>query len=226
MTTADLLNEIKEDINEVYEAGYQSFWDALTNNNNITADCRYLFYGEYWTDKAFKPPYAIKPNKNNNRYMFQESNITKVSTKQIDFSEATTLRQTFVQSNVEEVEMVVDKATLNATFDGVDTLKKLDLTVSDSTNYSNAFNGCSGLTDLTINGTISKAGFDLTDCVYLSVESIKSVLEACNKENANITITLPYYCIDGKTITADICFTQLPNEYNAANANGYLISWT
>ena len=172
--------------------------------------------------------------------MFQASGITKVSKKQMDFSETAALRQTFVQSYVEEVEMVVDKTTLNATFDGVDTLTKLDLTVSENTSYSNAFNGCSGLTELRIwgkkyndegtdfeliNGTIGKGGFDLTDCVNLSVASIKSVLEACNKKNANITITLPYYCIDGKTITSDICFMQLSEEYNAAIANGYLISW-
>lgn len=225
MTTADLLNEIKTDINEVYEAGYKSFWDDYTNKNNITVDCRYMFYGPYWTNEIFTPPYPIKPNKNNSRYMFQESGITKVSTKQIDFSEATTLRQTFVQSYVEEVEMVVDKATLNATFDGVDTLEKLDLTVSENTGYSNAFNECSGLVDLTIRGTIGKAGFNLTDCVNLSVESVRSVLNACNKENANITITLPYYCIDGETDTSDICFTELAADYNAAIANGYLISW-
>ena len=229
MTTADLLTEIKADIDEVYEAGYKSFWDAYTNKNKITTDCRYMFAGAAWTNDSFKPPYEepLKPNPTASRYMFQDSGITKITKEQIDFSEATNLRQTFSQSNIEEAYVDASKAYLYNTFETIQEPEatKLELIVSDKTTYRDAFKGFTSLTDLTIGGTIGTKGFDLTDCVYLSVASIKSVLEACNKENANITVTLPYNCIDGETVTSDICFTQLTNEYNAAIANGYLISW-
>lgn len=237
MNTAELITQLKQDIDEVYTAGtasgYKSFWDDLTNNNNINVDCRYMFYGAYWTNEIFTPPYPIKPNPNGsyNRYMFQASGITKVSTQQMDFSEANTLRQTFAMSNVEEVEMVVDEATLNATFENLTTLTDLELTVSANTSYSGAFDGCSGLVNLTIDGTIGKAGFDLTDSTNLTLESIKSVLLACNKANANIVITLPEYC-EGNTVnTQNACMGvdsddgELINAYGEAMSNGYTISF-
>jgi hypothetical protein len=207
MSIAEETLQLKQDFDEVYAAGYKSFWDIFTKNAT-TNDCRYMFYGENWTDEVFTPPYAIVPNPSASRYMFQESGITKVTSKQLDLSKAKTIRQTFALSNIEEVEIVVGYATLNATFENVETLTTLTLTVGADTTYTNAFIGCSGLTNLTIDGTIGKAGFDLSDCTNLTLESIKSVLEACNKEQANIVVTLPEYCEGGNIYTIDACMAD------------------
>ena len=243
MSVADNIRQLKIDIDETFKAGSKAFWDAYTKNA-LSVDCRYMFAGAAWTNDSFKPPYdePLKPNPTASRYMFQDSGITKITKEQIDFSNATNLRQTFSQSNIEEAYVDASKAYLYNTFETIQDPEatKLELIVSDKTTYRDAFKGFTSLTELRIygkeyntegtefeliNGTIGNGGFDLTDCTYLSVQSIKSVLNACNKENANITVTLPYYCIDGKTITSDICFMQLSEEYNAAIANDYFISW-
>jgi hypothetical protein len=149
-----------------------AFWNAYTNNNKRTY-WRYAFAEQGWVDANFKPPYTIIPT-SDARYMFQNTGITSIDETQVDFSKLSNFRDTFYSAN---------------------SLVNLRLKIKDTATFgANAFLECTSLKNLTIIGTIGGAGLDLSDCTSLSLDSIKSVLDACNKPNANITVTLPSSC--------------------------------
>lgn len=206
MSIADNIRRLKTDIDEVYKAGVASgsnaFWDAYLTNAD-TVECRYMFAGSHWTDETFKPNKTIQPRAA--RFMFQNSDVTKVSKNQIDFSKSTELRNCFDSSNITE----------------------LDFNSSSATNLSNTFAGCTNLRVLNYEGTI-KGNLDLSDTTMLSLDSLKSVLLACNGNGSGKTITFSSYCIDGETNTFStiVADNDAHNAYRAAlDTYGYSIAF-
>jgi hypothetical protein len=84
------------------------------------------------------------------------------------------------------------------------------------------------LENITIEGTIGQNGFDIHWSTKLSKSSILSILNACNKANAGVTVTLPKKCVDGNqdTLTVITTDTELNTAYiNATQVNNYTITF-
>ena len=98
-----------------------------------------------------------------------------------------------------------------------------------SQTWTSCFTSCSKLADFTItSGAIGKNGFDIHWSTKLSKASILSILNACNKANAGVTITLPKNCINGATNTLETiqADTELNTAYiNATQVNNYTITF-
>lgn len=205
MTTEELIRQLKQDINEVYLSGGNIFWNSYIDNTK--AEYRYAFYGGHWTDDAFKPNSVIVPK--GARFMFQNSSITKITKEQVDFSQATDLRDCFNGSAITELDFNSTGCT-------------------NTSNLSNIFKDCSNLRVLNWEGTI-KGNLDLSDCINLTLSSIESVLKACNGTGTGLTITLPEYCEGGTVDTYDMCCggdsEELMVVYAQANIAGYTFAF-
>jgi hypothetical protein len=92
--------------------------------------------------------------------------------------------------------------------------------------WDNAFRACNNLQEITFEGTIGK-DFDIHWSTKLSAVSLLSILTACNKEGAGVTITLPAKCIDGKTVTETYIAndTELSTALANARTNGYTVAF-
>ena len=70
-------------------------------------------------------------------------------------------------------------------------LKTLKIsTVKETSVFQNAFEGCTALENLTIDGVIGKNGFDVHWSTLLTAESYHSIITHCSK-TATFTLTLP-----------------------------------
>lgn len=169
MNTEELITQLETDINEVYKAGEEAnnlaFWDSYTDKGKRSY-CRYMFGEAMWTDAIFNPPYPICPV--DCRFMFQNSDITSVTAKQVDFSKANGYRDVFTNS----------------------ALITLEFKIKYGIAFNLTFAGCTALKNLTIIGEIATSGFDVSPCEELSSDSIKSIFSALSTTKSGLSITL------------------------------------
>lgn len=159
MAIAEKLTTIAENIPKVFEAGkdaeHKEFWDGVTNSGTRTS-WRYACAGYGWTDETFKPPETIFPQ--DARYMFQNSAVTSIDETQVDFTNATDMRDAF--SYCEFLVNLKLKINGNKTFN------------------ANTFVGCTALTNLTIIGTIQSNNFNVQWSENLTHDSLMSIINA------------------------------------------------
>lgn len=174
MSIADKYTTLNtEKIPQVYEAGknaeYETFWNEVLQGGERT-QFRYAFGGLGWTDVNFKPPTTIRPS--DSRYMFCYSGITNLTDEQVDFEDATDLRDCFYYCL--NLETLILKISGKAkTFD------------------ARTFQECANLANLTIiGGTISKNGLDLQWSTKLTKDSLVSVFNALSTTTSGLSITL------------------------------------
>lgn len=171
MSIADKLEAVAD---VVYEKGkqaqYDEFWDTL-QANGASKSYQYAFGGRLWSDATFKPKYALN---------------------------GTSFFRCFAESAIKTIEKTIDltkvtgSTSMQNMFNNADIVKISEFLVSEDTTFHNtAFNGCTALVTLNMTGTIGKNNLSLIACTKLSEASILSILRACNKENSNVTITLP-----------------------------------
>ena len=153
------------------QAQYDEFWDSILPEGEIL-DLQYAFGGKRWSTSTFNPPRTIVGS--SFFRCFASTTLTAIN-KTIDVTHAT------------------GSTALQNMFNGAAALEIInDFYASESTTFHNtAFNGCSNLKILNVRGTIGKNGLSLHDCTRLTAESLISVLKACNKKAAGVSITLP-----------------------------------
>jgi hypothetical protein len=197
------VNEIKENVQKVYDAGakseYDKFWDSCQGKGRRTY-YTHAFSGIGWNDTTFKPKYDIVPV---GSYccvgMFNSASIKNL--KQIlidcdvtmDLSKASPLIQVFQSDSITtlpKIDMSSCKDGNSYTFyssslKSIDELVVNENVVFDSTTFGNA----SSLTNLKISGVIGKS-LSLSSSP-LSVESAKSVINAL-KNYAGTSNNLKY----------------------------------
>lgn len=198
MSIADKLTTVVENVPKVYEAGKNAerevFWQSFTANGT-RKHYRYAFFNEGWNDNTFNPPDGlIAPN--DARYMFENTRITNLYERQVDFSNATDLRQVFNGSTsiryVECFDISSSNAGLSSTFSGCINLETITIkTTSNKFNFSTSmFTDCLNLTNLTLVGIITTNGFNVQWCEKLTKESIVSIFNALSKTTSGLSITL------------------------------------
>lgn len=171
MTREEKVLQLKQDFDEVYDAGkqaeYDAFWDTY-QRNGIGLSYLYMFSGGGWRDAIYNPKYPIKILYNCN-YMYFNSNITNTKVS-IDISGLTSnLMYMFASSKIETIPLLI---------------------VDEATAYGNTiFNACASLINLTIQGTIAKKGLDLQWSTNLSRASIISVINALSTTTSGLSVT-------------------------------------
>ena len=246
-TKALTLDDMASGINDVFEVGMQKgneeFWrgyqERMGADSLSTADNVYAFAGPNWNDKTFYPKFDIKPKRG--QYLFAEFN--RAGTEPLDLSKRleecgvvldtsnlTSTAYMFSYANVDNIPTIDARgASLNLayTFRNCKTTKIRELIIKALNRYNATFSGCTNLVDIKITGTIGNNGFNMSSCTLLSASSILSVLQACNKTSANISITLPKKCIDKNTDTLTLieADSELYSAYTAALENSYTVTF-
>lgn len=190
---------------------YDKFWDDV-QNNGASANYTRMFSNQYWTDSNFKPKYDMVAST-----MYQ----CFTENKQI----------TAIDTKVDGTPLIIDGSNISATtgfgrtFYKMSSLQRIGLIISNAdAPWVETFGQDSALTEVRFDGTIGSV-FDIHWSIKLSRESLLSLLNVCNKQNAGITITLPAKCIDGKMVTETYIAndTELNTALTNAGNSGYTI---
>jgi hypothetical protein len=197
------------DKNIVITTGTDDFWDAYQQNGERT-DYRGAFAGNGWDDNTFAPKYSMKPKKAGN--MFAWSFITDLPAAlekagvTLDFSELTGSADAIFATSTMRHIGVVDLSnctTLSYAFMSCSSLETIDkLILSDKISYVTAFDWCSALKNITIEGVIGKSiGFPQSS--QLTSESVDSIINALKDLTGATAQTLTLHATVGGALTAE-----------------------
>lgn len=229
MTIAEHLARAKTDLDNAYEAGYNKglndappsgnyqdgfdagkqaeydrFWDMYQDGGNRT-DYQMAFAGKGWNASTIKPRYDIRPTACFE--MFRgcgEFDATEIGVS-IDFSQSTTFTNFAHSSGITHIGVfnASNASGFSYSFyncEKLQTIDKLVLKTDGTQTFTNAFDRCTALANITIEGTIGKS-ISFVDCP-LSYESMKNIIEHLKdyyNDSANAytqTITFSQECWD------------------------------
>ncbi|MBQ7799640.1 MAG: hypothetical protein IJ370_04035 [Oscillospiraceae bacterium] len=147
---------------------YDSFWNAYQKNGTRT-DYAQAFYANGWNDITYNPKYDLMC-KNNAYGIFGYSSITDTK-KDIDITKA---------------------LGTAAMFNGASLLKTIrKLIVCETTPFgSDTFKNCLALENLTVEGTIGQAIFNVQWSTKLNKASIASIVNALSATTTGLSVTL------------------------------------
>ena len=252
-TKALTLDDMASGVDDVFEAGKreqnEDFWreyqfgmypETWYVGQSYYMRNNYAFAGAKWNARTFYPMFDIIPvNAPGLFYYFnlsQEPNPTMDLSERLkecgvvlDTSNMASMNYVFNYANVDNIPTIDVRrgAALAYTFANCTATKIQELIVKDTNTYTSTFSSASNLVDIKITGTIGKNGFNMSSCTSLSASSILSVLKACNKASANISITLPKKCINKNTDTLSLIEgdSELYSAYTAALENSYTVTF-
>lgn len=212
---------IPQKIDEVYEAGrqaaYDAFWDVYQKNGTRESySC--AFGGDGWTSNTFKPKYNI--NVFDGYMMFRESGISgdlvelcEAQGITMNFSKAISVlyllnaARHITRIGVLDLTSVANSSNANdmcARASGLITIDKIVLP-STRLNLSRAFDGCTSLANITIEGTI-QYNFNVQSCP-LTHDSLMSIINALG-DGLSYTLTI------GATNIAKLTQDEIQIAYN------------
>ena len=206
MAIADKLLRAKEDLDGVYTAATEAFWDNLQNNGKRT-DYRYAFY--YGAYTHIDPKWKVAASNADNLFAACGA-LESVNWSKFDLSRVSSLYSAFgLCDKLEEVDTelnVVDgtPTLLNSIFRKCYALKRVKkLTAYPSAVWKQSFEGCSALEHILFDGTIGSSGLDLKECTRLDGQSIYSVIQALSDTAVGQSVTLSKAAVDTAFGTED-----------------------
>ena len=166
---------------EGFEAGkqdeYNAFWGGFLMNGNRN-DFRYAFaYTEGWTDETYNPnnEIIIRGSGNSFRMFMYNSNITdtKVPIAFLKNANGTGYGE------------------ISSSFSNCTSLRIIrKIIVDETTRFTTAFDNCTSLKELYIEGVIAQSGFDVHWSTKLNKASITSIINALSTTTTGLSITL------------------------------------
>ena len=207
LTLDDMANEIPN----VYQSGkaaqHREYWEKALNYGNKQSYL-YMFCGSNMTDDVFNPPEGLILKASSFQQVFRYTDKLKNINITLDVSEATNMTNALYGcSKLEKIHKIIS---------------------SENTPWAaNNFQAAYVLAEIRFEGTIGVA-FDIHWTTRLSRNSLLSILNVCNKENAGVTIALPKKCVDGNTETETYIAndTELSTALTNATNNGYTITYS
>lgn len=173
MSIAEKTLQLKQDFDNVYEAGkqanYDLFWDAYQENGNRTT---YQYgFARVWNDDIYNPKYAIICNSANvytAEALFLGSKITDT-----------------------KVPITISGTRMDTVFQDCTQLKTIrSLTLENIVRFaSNAFRNCKALEELNMYGTIDVDGLNLSAATKLNKTSWISIINALSSTTSGLSIT-------------------------------------
>lgn len=228
---------------EVYEKGkkdeYDKFWDEFQKDKNGERTYYENGFRNGWSFANFYPKYDIKPKGNTNRIFYgwgDSFTTTPYSLKKrleecgvvLDTSEATSLAYAFAFSkSITEIPTLdLRGLTENPTglFSSNGGLKTVSFIVNENTPMGNWFgSGSPEVVNLTVEGTIGKSGFKVSNLTKLTKESLLSILTALSKDSSIASgKSITFSTVHQSVIEADAdCLEQ----YNLAISAGWTIAY-
>lgn len=189
----------------VYEKGkkdeHDKFWDAFQNNGNRTYYVNGFAGNLGWTKDNFYPKYDIKPVGNANQLLYAwevaDKHTMDLSARLkecgvvLDTSQATSLQYAFAYvkfASIPPIDLTGLTSNSSLLFGDSSTINTIEKLIIAETTPINAnwFRSGTGLTNLTIEGTIGQSNFSVKDNKKLTKASILSILKALS---LNITET-------------------------------------
>lgn len=202
MNISEQIIRAKNDLDDAYEAGkkseYDAFWDNYQQNGNRT-DYYAGFAGVGWTDKTVNPKHIVKPK--DAQMMFYKSRITfdPMSDPRFDFSECDIFSQAFSYSDITKLSAIdVTKTKQNgARFifhyaQKLVTVEKLTVGATPVNNnyFQSAFDGAIELQYIFFDGEICY-DINMSACKKLAKVSIDSAMDHLSATTtAKRTLTL------------------------------------
>lgn len=190
------------------QAEYDRFWDAFQQNGQRT-DYAVGFGGTGWTAENFKPKYDIivgscfEMFRNNTLAIDLAAHLDSLGVT-LDFSQCNG-SSIFYNSRFTRLGVMdfSNGGVSTYVFHNCINLKTIDkLVVSNKcTLFTNWFSNCPALENLTIEGTISADGFNVSWSNLLTINSLMSIINAL-KDYAGSTIT--HTCTLGTTNLAKL----------------------
>ena len=196
------LSDMPSEIDAVYEKGkkeeYDDFWGNYqaygTRSNYVNG-----FRSFCWVNGCYNPKFSIKVSGGNlsNAYYASVLNDTKIPIVHLGGSGSA---QVFY----------------SATF-----LRRIpDLTVAETTTFSQWFYNCTALEDLGLHGTIGQNGFDVHWSTKLSKDSMESIISCLSADTNGLTVTLSKTAVDNTfnnttAIPFGFTFSYNPDWVNA-----------
>lgn len=195
---------MSEAVDPVFEAGkkseYDAFWDMYQNygqRNEYTC----AFSGKGWDDATFCPKYDIIPIYSYD--MFKLSLITDLEFLLnrcgvvLDLSKSGRASGLFSSCDIMTVcpEIDISATTylpltqLYSNCKQLHTIRKLKIREDGGNTFSNAFELCTSLENIILEGTIGSA-FDIHWSTKLSKDSIISIVNALSTSTSGLTVTL------------------------------------
>ena len=190
MSFSEKVLQLKQDFDDVLEAGrkaeYDKFWDNYQNYGKRT----YYFYAfatEHWNENTFKPKYDIQPTDAQGMFSSNYSRFDLVEHLNslgitLDFSKCKTFNSVFNGSQFIRIG-VIDMSSCTETNlyycfrnSFIQTIDEW-VVPSTPTTFTGVFQGASKLENINVSGTIKVNGLDLSACP-LTHESIMSFVNA------------------------------------------------
>lgn len=199
MNVAEKTLQLKQDFDEVYEAGWEKYrsnhWDIVQANGERTNYSQNahtgFFNGNYYDFLNFYPKHDICPvgDASHLFYTWRKDNHSGSLSKRLkecgvvlDTSQATTLRYAFAYSYISEIPTIdftgitlFDNNTgvFMDTYGFVKIIEKI--IVKEDLTYASWFRNCAGLKSITVEGVIGNQ-FDISSASILEVDSAKSII--------------------------------------------------
>lgn len=196
MTIANKLLRMKEDLDNVYEAGkaaggggggdyYDEFWDAFQQNGNRQS---YLngFSGHGWTDETFKPKYSMTPTRAGSMFIYCHIFDLKGALERqgvtLDTSQATSVSSMFTECWIQYVPTISTVSCTACTnlFSNNSYVKSVECLVvreEGGQTFNNAFLNCPALEEIRISGKFA-TNISFAQSTKLSKASIQSIYSA------------------------------------------------
>ena len=230
MSIADKLTTIAENMQNVYDAGYEkgkaeggdnwedTFWNVYQENGNRT-DYAGAFSGIGWDNETFKPQYDIKPVGACN-YSFGYSGLSgdlveilKNLNVTLDLSKITSFHSGFSNAkNITRVGVVDIRncgAACSSVFTYMSALVTIDELIISNTTPNTLFSSNPALENIKITGNICTTGWNFRTSTKLSKASITNIINALSTTTSGLSVTI------SKT-AKEAVFT--PDEWSALEA--------
>lgn len=205
MNIADKILQLKNDFDEVKEAGKQEqqdfFWDKIQQNGSLQ-NYSHVFAGA-WRPSIFYPKYDMKCLRTDrmfttfNNMGTTESPMDLVERLEecgviLDTSKATNISEMFSYANISHIGILNFTSTTSVTYifqyaTSLITIDKIILKNDGSQTFSSAFAGCSSLQNIVFEGVIGD-NINFKSCP-LSTASIVSIIEHLS-DSKSATLTL------------------------------------
>lgn len=203
------------------QSEYDRFWDYFQKSGTRT-EYTFGFAGYGWNEKTFLPKYDMTPTRAYRMFYYfgqQQYTSTKYysdlvasllqNNVTLDFSKCTNLTCLFEYTLISRVGVIstlgvsaLDRIFSNAK---ITTIDKLILKESGSQAFLSTFYKATQLTNLVIEGTIGRNGFNVQWSTKLSCDSIMSIIRALSGSSTGNTVTLSKVAVDQAFESKDGC---------------------
>ena len=166
-------SEMAEGVEKVFDAGkkaeYDAFWDTFQRNGTRSTYAS-AFANSYWSGDAYKPKYPITPTSSNGASQMFAWNAS-------------------IEDIIVPVTIYDEVNYLFCYCSSLKRIPKLIITPRGLTKAREAFDNCTVLEELNIEGTINIGGLNFQWSTKLSKTSIESVINALSTTTSGLTIT-------------------------------------